>query len=99
MWAIVFQNVRTPKMSHKTIIARSVFAAVVLASTAVAINAQSKPNWMLTFGLSNQGAHIVGNPAAPTKVVEYMSYTCGHCADFENNEAAPFNLAWPGVSF
>ena len=94
MWVIVFQNVRTPKMSHNAIITRSVFAAVALATAAVAISAPAKPNWMLTFGLSSKGAHIVGNPAAATKVVEYMSYTCGHCADFENKEAAPFKAAY-----
>ena len=28
-----------------------------------------------------------GNPAAPTKLVEYASYTCGHCGAFETTEA------------
>ena len=29
------------------------------------------------------GAAVGNNPAAPTKLVEYASYTCGHCAHFE----------------
>lgn len=29
-----------------------------------------------------EGNFIVGNPAAPVKVVEYMSFTCPHCAAF-----------------
>lgn len=39
--------------------------------------------WASTFSVSTKGAFIVGNPAAETKVVEYASYTCSHCADFE----------------
>jgi protein-disulfide isomerase len=34
------------------------------------------------------GGHVVGNPNAPLKLVEYMSYTCPHCAHFEA-EGAP----------
>ena len=34
------------------------------------------------------GSHLLGNPAAKIKLVEYMSYTCPHCAHFED-EAAP----------
>ncbi len=32
---------------------------------------------------SQVGGHILGNAAAPQKIVEYMSYTCPHCATFE----------------
>lgn len=50
---------------------------------AVSSAAPTKPNWLTKFTLTEQGSHIVGNPAAPIKVVEYLSYTCGHCATFE----------------
>ena len=30
----------------------------------------------------NDMGHLLGNPEAPVKLVEYMSYTCSHCADF-----------------
>ncbi len=46
-----------------------------------------KPNWLLTVSASADGGHIVGNPNAAIKVVEYASYTCGHCATFEINDA------------
>jgi protein-disulfide isomerase len=49
--------------------------------------APARPNWLLTFSLSDKASHIIGNPAAPVKLVEYMSYTCGHCADFETRDA------------
>ena len=32
------------------------------------------------------GNPVLGNPAAPTKVVEYLSYACGHCAHFHGND-------------
>lgn len=54
---------------------------------AVSSAAPAKPNWLTTFTLTEQGSHIVGNPAAPIKVVEYLSYTCGHCATFETKDA------------
>jgi len=34
-----------------------------------------------------QGSHILGKPGAPLKVVEYVSYTCPHCAAFEREGA------------
>jgi protein-disulfide isomerase len=53
---------------------------------AVAVAAPAKSNWLLNFTVSERGGHIVGNPNAPTKLVEYASYTCGFCAKFESNE-------------
>jgi protein-disulfide isomerase len=29
------------------------------------------------------GGHMLGDPKAPLHLVEYMSYTCPHCAHFE----------------
>jgi protein-disulfide isomerase len=63
-------------------------AFVGAASIAVATSAApAKPNWLTTFTVTDQGAHVVGNPAAPDKVVEYLSYTCSHCAAFEAKDA------------
>ncbi len=38
-------------------------------------------NWaaMVT---ATPGGHLLGNPEAKTKLVEFMSYTCSHCATF-----------------
>lgn len=72
----------------------AVALAAGLSTTATALYAQAKPNWLLTFTVTDKGAHIVGNPAAPNKVVEYLSYTCGHCADFEANEAPAFKAQY-----
>ena len=61
--------------------------ALVLIGSAALATAPAKPAWLLTFTVSPVGGHIIGNPAAPTKLVEYASYTCGHCGAFETNEA------------
>lgn len=62
----------------------------VAALSASAASAPAKNNWLLTFNVTDTGAHVVGNPAAANKVVEYLSYTCGHCASFELAEAPAF---------
>jgi protein-disulfide isomerase len=71
----------------------------ILATTALAISAGSlaapaKSNWLSTFTVTDKGAHIIGNPSAPNKVVEYLSYTCNHCADFELNESPKFKAQY-----
>lgn len=82
-----------PKMSHsRKYLALALASAALLSASSVA--APAKPNWLTTFSMTDKGAHIVGNPAAPIKVVEYLSYTCGHCADFEANEAPPFKAQY-----
>ena len=62
--------------------------AASLSATLAAAPAPSK--WLSTVTVTDKGAHVLGNPAAPNKVVEYLSYTCGHCADFEANESPAF---------
>ena len=46
-------------------------------------------NWTTRVALSPIGGHVMGNPAAPTKLVEYVSYTCSHCAHFVGEASAP----------
>jgi protein-disulfide isomerase len=74
------------QMSHFTkYLGLALVGAASLAAASSA--APTKTNWLTTFTVTDKGAHVVGNPAAPNKVVEYLSYTCGHCADFEAKEA------------
>lgn len=51
-------------------------------------------DWSRTVTLGANGAYIVGNPAAPTKLIEYMSYTCPHCAHFARDGTAPLVNGW-----
>lgn len=43
--------------------------------------AQPSAQWASTVEARDQG-HVFGNPAAKTKLVEYMSYTCSSCGEF-----------------
>ena len=39
-------------------------------------------DWSRSVVATPEGGHLHGNPAAATKIVEYASYTCPHCAHF-----------------
>lgn len=39
-------------------------------------------DWTRNVAATPEGGFRVGNPAAPVKLVEYASLTCGHCATF-----------------
>ena len=47
------------------------------------------PNWTSKVNLAPNGAFVMGNPAAKAKLVEYLSYTCSHCAEFTADAAVP----------
>lgn len=40
------------------------------------------PNWGATVTQTQSGAMLLGNPAAKVRLVEYLSYSCSHCAAF-----------------
>lgn len=42
---------------------------------------QSRSNWPATIARTARG-HLIGNPEAETRLIEFISYTCPHCADF-----------------
>ena len=66
-------------------------AAVAVAALATPSAAQPAPkraavvqtggNWAAVVEARDNG-HVFGNPEAKTRLVEYMSYTCSHCAEF-----------------
>ncbi len=43
----------------------------------------SGKNWANTVAVTPDGGHLIGNPDAGLHLVEYMSYTCPHCAHFQ----------------
>jgi protein-disulfide isomerase len=51
-------------------------------------------DWTTRVTLSPIGGHVMGNPAAPAKVVEYISYTCSHCAHFVAEGAPQLKEGW-----
>lgn len=38
--------------------------------------------WSDVVAVTPDGGHVMGNPEAPIKIVEFASLTCSHCADF-----------------
>lgn len=59
-------------------------------------------SWLQTVAVTPGGGHIVGNPQAAVKLVEFASYTCPHCANFERQGADALLVGYvdPGkVSF
>lgn len=46
------------------------------------VAAPAGKNWAETVTVTPEGEHVLGNPDAPVKIVEFASLTCSHCADF-----------------
>lgn len=66
-------------------------AAALALAAMLAVGATS--NWTSTVA-ETAGGHVLGNPAAKTKVIEFVSYTCPHCANFEREAGDAIKLAW-----
>lgn len=49
-------------------------------------------NWQTTITRTARG-HQIGNPKAEAKVIEFVSYTCSHCADFAANGEPALELS------
>jgi protein-disulfide isomerase len=70
---------------------RAIWAGLLLASLPLAgVAAQ---NWDTTAERTEQG-HRLGNPAAATSMIAFVSYSCSHCAHFEQEADAPIRLAY-----
>jgi protein-disulfide isomerase len=46
-------------------------------------------DWTQSVDVTPEGGFRMGNPAAPVKLVEYGSITCGHCAEFSEQASEP----------
>lgn len=44
--------------------------------------------WTDVIAVSAEGGYVMGNPQAPIRLVEYVSLTCSHCADFAAQSSA-----------
>jgi len=59
-------------------------AALIAAPLA---HAQTR-DWRQTVTMTPEGAYAIGNPQAKVTLVEYLSYTCPHCAHFMQESKA-----------
>lgn len=66
----------------------------LVAMASAGIGQTAARNWNTTVTVTPQGGHLLGNPAATTKLIEFVSYTCPHCAHFEQQADAPLRLAF-----
>ena len=74
----------------KFVAALSLGLLVLGAQSAVSAKPVAKPRaaksvasaWDQTVTLTADGFPVLGNPAAKVRLVEFISYTCPHCADF-----------------
>jgi len=53
-------------------------------------------NWNARVTRTDQGGYLLGNPAAPVKLVAYISYTCPHCAHFHMESDAELRIGMVG---
>ncbi|WP_421853777.1 DsbA family protein [Novosphingobium sp.] len=74
------------------------FAALCGAALLTAASKPAPPapklNWNNVVVRTPLDSHLLGNPNAPVKLVEYISYTCPHCAHFEEESDAQLRIGF-----
>lgn len=80
----------------KPLFAALAFALAIAAPAALldAKPAAATRDWRTTFAVTGEGNAVMGNPTAPLKLVEYVSYACSHCADFAAQSRARLEGDW-----
>ncbi len=56
---------------------------------AIALIGAAPVDWTRHVTVTPAGSYVLGNPAAKVRLVEYLSYTCPHCAHFTQAAAVP----------
>lgn len=77
---------------------RTIVKAAALAGIALLASGQTNRNWNTVIAVTDDSAHRIGNPDAKVKLVEYVSYTCPHCAEFtrEADDRIKLGYVQPG---
>jgi protein-disulfide isomerase len=70
-------------------------ARFALLALALVFSLGATSNWN-TVVTANNGGHQIGNPAAKVKLIEFVSYTCPHCAHFATDGDGALQLAYVG---
>lgn len=68
--------------------------AAIAVAAVVSIAAAPHGDWTATYASGAGGSHVMGNPEAPVKLTEFISYTCSHCATFHKQSEAALKLAY-----
>ena len=69
---------------------RNLFLAASMALAAPML-VGANGNWNATVA-ETAGGHRLGNPEAKVQLTEWVSYTCSHCAHFEQESQGPLKL-------
>ncbi|WP_235037911.1 thioredoxin domain-containing protein [Novosphingobium sp. 18052] len=65
-----------------TALAACAALSVAAAPRKPAATGSSGANWAGQVVATDDGSHRFGNPDAPVRLIEYVSYTCPHCAHY-----------------
>lgn len=57
-------------------------------------HAAAAHDWTRVVSATPEGGFRIGNPAAKTRLVEYVSYTCPHCGHFAAEAHGPLTSDW-----
>jgi hypothetical protein len=76
------------------LIVAALCGAALLTAAAKPVPAPAKTNWNAVVTRTALDSHLLGNPNAPIKLVEYISYTCPHCAHFEAESDAQLRIGF-----
>jgi hypothetical protein len=68
--------------------------AVFLACVAALTIGAAPVDWTKTVTRAANGAYVLGNPKAKVRLVEYLSYSCNHCAEFVAQGSAPLKARY-----
>lgn len=85
---------RRPRSRRLAVGALSAAALALLTGWTPAKTTAAPAAWSATVTVSPIGAHIVGDPAAKVRLVEYFSYTCSHCGHFAQAATAPLKAQY-----
>jgi protein-disulfide isomerase len=66
----------------------------LLAVPALLLLAAAPVNWTARTSVTPTGAFVMGNPAAKVRLVEYLSFTCSHCAHYANEGSTPIKTKY-----
>lgn len=69
-------------MKHLILLAALALAGHGAAAAQTPARAPATTDWRTVVGTATSGGYTTGNPAAKVKLVEYLSFTCPHCAHF-----------------
>lgn len=73
---------------------KRIFKALGL-TVAVTFSISATNNWNTHVEVTER-AYVLGNPDAEVSLIEFVSYTCPHCATFTIQGEAPLQLAYIG---